>query len=76
MNLTPTVLAGRIRSMRLLLALQEFWPVLYALPNFRTAHMDLLINTFGTPYGQETRRARCPTYEPHFKRRFMINQAR
>jgi CRISPR-associated protein Cas1 len=34
--------------MRLLLALQEFWPVLYALPNFRTAHMDLLINTFGT----------------------------
>ena len=34
--------------MRLLLALQEFRPVLYALPNFGTALMDLLINTFGT----------------------------
>ena len=30
----------------------------------------------GVPYGQKTRRACCPTDEPHFKRRFMINQAR
>jgi hypothetical protein len=29
-----------------------------------------------TPYGQKTRRARCPTHEPHFKRRLMMNQAR
>ncbi len=29
-----------------------------------------------TPYGQKTRRARCPTHEPHVKRRLMINQAR
>jgi hypothetical protein len=29
-----------------------------------------------TPNGQKTRRGRCPTHEPHFKRRFMINQAR
>jgi hypothetical protein len=28
------------------------------------------------PYGQKTRRAHCLTHEPHFKRRFMINQAR
>jgi hypothetical protein len=28
------------------------------------------------PYGQKTRRAHCPTHEPHFERRFMINQAR
>jgi hypothetical protein len=28
------------------------------------------------PYGQNSRRARCPTLEPHFKHRFMINQAR
>jgi hypothetical protein len=27
-------------------------------------------------FGQKTRRARCPTHEPHFKHRFMINQAR
>ena len=26
--------------------------------------------------GQNSRRTRCPTHEPHFKRRFMINQAR
>lgn len=48
MNLTRDGAGGANPSMRLLLALQEFWPVLYALPNFRTAHMDLLINTFGT----------------------------
>jgi integrase len=29
-----------------------------------------------TSNGQKTRRGRCPTHEPHFKRRFMINQAR
>ena len=29
-----------------------------------------------TAYGQKTRRARCPTHEPHVKRRLMINQAR
>jgi integrase len=28
------------------------------------------------PYGQNSRRARCPTHELHFNRRFMINQAR
>jgi RNA-directed DNA polymerase len=28
------------------------------------------------PYGQNSHRARCPTHEPHFKHRFMINQAR
>jgi hypothetical protein len=28
------------------------------------------------PYGQNSRRARYPTHEPHFKHRFMINQAR
>jgi hypothetical protein len=28
------------------------------------------------PYGQNSRRARCRTHEPHFKHRFMINQAR
>jgi hypothetical protein len=28
------------------------------------------------PYGQNSRRASCPTHEPHFNRRFMINQAR
>ena len=28
------------------------------------------------PYGQNSRRARCPTHEPHFKHWFMINQAR
>ncbi len=28
------------------------------------------------PYGQNIRAARCPTHEPHFKRSFMINQAR
>jgi hypothetical protein len=27
-------------------------------------------------YGQNSHRARCPTHEPHFKQRFMINQAR
>jgi hypothetical protein len=27
-------------------------------------------------YGQNSHRARCPTHEPHFKRRLMINQAR
>jgi hypothetical protein len=27
-------------------------------------------------FGQKTRRARCRTHEPHFKRRLMINQAR
>ena len=27
-------------------------------------------------YGQNIRSARCPTHEPHFNRRFMINQAR
>jgi len=27
-------------------------------------------------YGQNSRRARCPTHKPHFKHRFMINQAR
>jgi hypothetical protein len=33
--------------------------------------------TFGVlSYGQKTRRARCPTHEPHVKRRLMINQAR
>ena len=30
----------------------------------------------GLAYGQKTRRARCPTHEPHVKRRLMINQAR
>ena len=30
----------------------------------------------GRPYGQNSHRARCPTHEPHFKHRFMINQAR
>jgi hypothetical protein len=27
-------------------------------------------------YGQKTCSARCPTHEPHVKRRLMINQAR
>ena len=27
-------------------------------------------------YGQNSHRARCPTHDPHFKHRFMINQAR
>jgi hypothetical protein len=27
-------------------------------------------------YGQNSRRARCPTHELHFNRRFMINHAR
>jgi hypothetical protein len=27
-------------------------------------------------YGQNSHRARYPTHEPHFKHRFMINQAR
>jgi formate dehydrogenase major subunit len=30
----------------------------------------------GISFGQKTRRARCPTHEPHCKHRFMINQAR
>jgi hypothetical protein len=30
----------------------------------------------GISYGQISRRAHCPTHEPHFKRWFMINQAR
>jgi hypothetical protein len=37
-------------------------------PKFKT-HIRL-------PYGQKTRRVRCPTHEPHYERRFMINQAR
>jgi hypothetical protein len=32
--------------------------------------------TLPLPYGQNSHRARCPTHEPHFKHRFMINQGR
>ena len=41
-------------------------------------HQLLIVNRSRqrTPYGQNSRRARCPTHEPHFKHRFMINQAR
>jgi hypothetical protein len=37
---------------------------------------DLKAKQEGITYGQKTRLARCPTPEPHFKRRLMINQAR
>jgi eukaryotic-like serine/threonine-protein kinase len=39
----------------------------------RTAHAQGIIHR---AFGQKTRRARCPTHEPHFQHRFMINQAR
>jgi 2-polyprenyl-3-methyl-5-hydroxy-6-metoxy-1,4-benzoquinol methylase len=37
---------------------------------------ETAIEVCRNPCGQNSRRARCPTHEPHFKHRFMINQAR
>jgi hypothetical protein len=52
-----------------------FWPVfLGAMATGLLAARVKRIRLF--PYGQNSRRARCPTHEPHFERRFMINQAR
>ena len=36
----------------------------------------IAVTTIVAPHGQNSRRARCPTHEPHCKHRFMINQAR
>ena len=62
------------RKLRLGVADRLLWSWLSQLWNeWRSA---LVIVRPETAYGQNSRRARCPTHEPHFKHRFMINQAR
>jgi len=41
----------------------------------RPSRQSAVSAEFFPSYGQKTGRARCPTHEPHFKHRFMINQA-
>ena len=43
---------------------------------FPKSAVSFEIVPLGLPSGEKIHRARCPAREPHFKRRFMINQAR